>query len=348
MRKVLTLSVAVLFAGVLGACEQQPTTPDASPNVSSSQSSVSQVVNVTAIHEHDGEGADEHKFEIDRTELASGWTTFRFHNEAHATHFMFLNRLPEEAGDITLDEYTEVVVEPFQEFLDLLLAGDENPGKAFAETPGWFFDPGLTSVGSPGLTAPGQTATTTVKLEPGRYVVDCYVRDEDDVFHATDGMVEMLTVTEESAGTSEPTADIELSVSSDDGIQIESIPRPHPARHRSILPRREYTVAVHFEDQSTYENLVHHDVHLARLHKNASREELGAWMNWIAPDGLQAPAPEGVEFIGGTQDAPAGETVYFTATFTEGRHAFVAEVPDPKAKGMLKTISVPLWQFGGN
>lgn len=352
MRKPLSLSVATLL--LVAGCAEPPTPPDASTDSRSADVSAAvqaPVVNVTAVSEHDHDSEDDHaghhEFRIDRTEMPAGWTTFRFENAADVTHFVAVQRLPEEAGDITLDEYVNVVTQPFQRFLELFLAGDDNPSSAFADTPGWFFDPGVTFLGGPGLTGPGRTSSTTVDLEPGRYVVECYVRGENDVFHSANGMIEMMTVTEESNGAPRPEPDIEVTISQSDGIELTSIPRPHPARHRSILPRRDYTIAVHYEDQATYEHLLGHDVHLVRINSGADRSELNAWMNWLSEDGLKSPKPQSVDFLGGVQDVPGGQTAYFTAEFRQGKYALVAEVPDPRSKGMFRGLTVPLWWFGG-
>lgn len=37
---------------------------------------------------------------------------------------------------------------------------------------------------------------------------------------------------------------------------------------------------------------------------------------------------------------PAGSTAYLTVHLTPGHYAWIAEVPDPAAKGMLKTFTV--------
>lgn len=62
-------------------------------------------------------------------------------------------------------------------------------------------------------------------------------------------------------------------------------------------------------------------------------------MSWVNPDGLQTPAP--LPFVGGTNEAPAGSTVYFTMLLQPGEYAWIAEVPNAAAEGMLKTFTVP-------
>lgn len=326
MWKVLsTTTVAVLLVAAAG-CEEGPVSPEATTKASRSAGVTARraTVQVRAVHDH---STGEHRFELDRTELRSGWTTFAFSNEVDDTHFVLVERLPDAAGDITLEEYKEAVVEPFQEFMDLFNAGDPAPFAAFAETPAWFFDPGLTLMGGPGLTAPGRRSRATVELEPGRYVVECYVKT-DGRFHSADGMIEMLTVTEEASGAPEPRAHLGMTLSSAGGIAA-------PAK---IRPGKQ-TFAVHFRDQTVYPHLVGHDVHLVRLTDDTDVSELGDWMNWLSQDGLETPAP--ADFLGGIQDLPGGETGYFTATLTPGTYAWIGEIPDPAGNGMFEVFTVP-------
>ncbi len=146
-------------------------------------------------------------------------------------------------------------------------------------------------------------------------------------FSNESGMIHELTVTEESSGASEPRATLTITLSSTRGIEVEG--DPTPAKH---------TVLVHFEDQIIHENFLGHDVHLARLENDTDIEELAIWMDWSQPTGLETPAP--VEFMGGTHEMPAGGTAYFTVHLEPGRYAWIAEVPSPAEKGMLKTFTV--------
>ena len=47
-----------------------------------------------------------------------------------------------------------------------------------------------------------------------------------------------------------------------------------------------------------------------------------------------------ITFIGGTNDAPAGSTQYFKVNLEPGKYALISEVPNTKAKGMLKTFTI--------
>lgn len=361
MRKLLSIAVAGAFVLGLGACQdgsvtspvQQRSAPDVSPSRSGSPAIPVvdpriPVVNVTATSEHaHDDGHADHRFEFDRTELQAGWTTFRFHNQADVTHFMVLQKLPEVAGEVTRDEYIEQVSKPAQEFLDLLFAGER--GKAFTklgELPSWLVNPGPTTMGGPGLTAGGRTSVTTLKLTPGRYVAECYVRGEDsNVQHSANGMVEVFTVSEQASGAPEPSADVEVEINTaeEGGIRVTSGQLPSsPGGGAPALRPGAQTVAVHFEGQTDeYFLLSGHDVHLVGLDENADLSGLNSWMYWVTPEGMRSPTPTGTTFLGGTQQMPEGQTAYVTTVLPADRYGLIAEVPDPRGKGMLETFDLP-------
>lgn len=261
--------------------------------------------------------------------IASGWTTFRLTNESDMVHFAVVERLPEGIG---LKDQQEEVAPPFQEGMDLLNEGKaEAAMEAFGKLPAWYGD--LVMLGGPGLVAPGRSAEATVYLEPGTYMIECYVKT-NGVFHTynpdpdTYGMVHEFTVTEEASGASAPMPTLEIRLSSERGMEVDG-----------AMTLGLHTVAVHFTDQQVHENFVGHDVHLARLEDDTDMEALTTWMDWTQPTGLETPAP--AVFVGGTNEMPAGKTAYFTVELEPGRYAWIAEVPKPGEKGMLRTFTVP-------
>ena len=260
-----------------------------------------------------------HDFDLP-DEIPSGWITFRHHNDSPETHFALLAGLPEgrSAGD-SRDE----VVPPFQEAMDLINEGQPEEGFAMlAELPEW--SAGTVYVGGPGFVAPGEVAETTIYLEPGNYQVECYVKT-DGIFH-TSHMLEDVTVTEESVDVGEPAADFEVTLTND-GLEIDG-----------DVEAGERTFSVHVEEQMLHGHGLGHDVHVARVDEDTDLDELAAWMNWAHPDGLEVPAP--ADFAGGAQTMPEGHTAYVTVEFEPGDHAFVAEVDEPRDKGMLEVVTV--------
>jgi hypothetical protein len=198
---------------------------------------------------------------------------------------------------------------------------------SFGELPEWFGQ--IVFVGGSGLISGNQENTFTLNLKPGNHIIECYVKMENGVFHTSMGMAKSIWVTEEDSGNSPPEADLNISISSTEGIQYEG-----------EISKGKYTFAVHYKDQIPHEHFVGHDVNLVKLEDDANYEELEAWMNWSSPTGLMSPEPQGVTFLGGTNDSPAGSTQYFTIDLIPGNYAFIAEVPNSKAKGMFKTFSI--------
>lgn len=320
MRTTAALTVFAVAALALIGCDETPTTPENALAIGQ-PGPPGAVVEVAA--EHDP-GSGEHLFDTSTDEVPSGWTTFRFENDTHATHFVTVQKLP---GDRTVEDSRAEVVPVFQEGMDLLAEGRVDEALAeFGELPEWYGQ--VQFMGGPGLTGPGRSSETTVHLEPGNYVLECYVKTPDGKFHSYVGMITGLTVAGETSGGTEPRASMDVAISAADGIEADGDVRPGT-----------HTVAVEFADQTVHEHFLGHDVHLVRLEDDTDEEELAAWMNWSVPGGLASPAP--AEFVGGTHEMPAGETAYVTVRLTPGEYAWIAEVPGPDEKGMLETFTVP-------
>ncbi len=261
-------------------------------------------------------------------EIPSGWTTFRFSNESSVVHFALIERLPAGQG---IDAQQKEIAPVFQQGLDLLNAGDADAAMAkFGELPGWFGE--VVFLGGPGLTSPGHVSQATVHLDPGTYLLECYVKTAG-IFHsynpdpAVYGMVHEFTVTPAVSDGAEPTAALHLDISSTTGVTMDTIPSVGS-----------HIVAVDFSDQIVHENFVGHDVHLARLADTADLNRLEQWMDWRQPAGLETPAP--VEFLGGLNEMPAGSVGYLAVDLDPGTYAWIAEVPGARAKGMLRTFTV--------
>lgn len=261
-------------------------------------------------------------------EIEPGWTTFRFRNESAMIHLVLLQRFPEGVG---IDEQQREIAPVFQEGMNLLNAGETDAAmRKFSEAPEWFGQ--IVFTGGPGLLSPGRTSESIVHLEPGTYLIECYVKT-NGIFHSYNpdtlayGMVHQLTVTGRESDASAPEPTLALTISSGRGIEM-----------MGDATAGEHTVAVRFEDQQAHENFLGHDVHLVRLTDTTDVSRVAAWMDWRQRTGLETPAP--AEFLGGTNEMPGGSTGYFTASLEPGRYAWVAEVPNPQEKGMLQAFEV--------
>ena len=258
--------------------------------------------------------------------IHSGWNTFVYKNQSTEPHFILFDKYPE--GKRMSDALKEVIP-PFDEGMELIMQGKGDQAmEAFGKIPEWYS--GVIQTGGTGMIASGGTATSTVNLEPGYYVVECYVKMPDGRFHASMGMMKELIVEEKDSGLETPKANINVSIASTDGITFTGMPTPGGN-----------VFLVEFKDQVVHEHFMGHDVNLVRLEPGTDLNALEAWMNWSVPEGLMsATLPQGVTFLGGANDAPGGTVQYFEADLIPGTYALIAEVPNPGEKGMLKTFSV--------
>ena len=263
-------------------------------------------------------------------EVPAGWTTFRFSNTSEMIHFALLWKMPEGQG---IEAHQLEAAPVFQEGYELLVEGDiDGANETFGELPAWFGE--LVAMGGPGLTSPGQTSQATVQLEPGTYVMECYIKT-GGIFHSynpdpdTYGMVAEFEAVEMEVSGEEPEPTLEVMITAEDGFRIQGSPTPG-----------EHTVQVTFLDQATYPNFAGHDLHVVHLSPEVDTDELESWMDWTNEAGMAAPAP--ATFIGGINELPVGEVGYFGLTLEAGEsYAFIAEVPDPGEKGMMGVITVP-------
>lgn len=261
-------------------------------------------------------------------EIESGWTTVRINNDSGMSHFGLVYRLPE---GVTADMISEQVVNPFQEALTASLNGDfEAAGQIMGTMPTWVGD--LTYMGGPGMISDGVVGEATMYLEPGNYIVECYVKT-NGVQHnynpelGQHGMVLPLTVTEESGGMSEPDANVTLEISNS-GFEITE----------GEFTRGENSVRIEFVEQQLYNDFVGHDAHVFQITDDTDVAAAAAWVDFFPMDGQQTPAP--ARFVGGIHDMPQGSTAYFKLDLEAGEYGIVSEVPDAQANGLFMTFSV--------
>jgi len=264
------------------------------------------------------------EFEVVDT-ILSGWNTFAYHNLSKETHFFVLEKYPDS---VTVENTKAEIGPVFDEAMELLNQGQTEEGFAvFSKLPQWFFS--VVFSGGSGLISPGLTSISTVNLEPGYYVMECYVKMPNGQFHSSMGMTRSLIVREESSMDNPPIEAIPITISSTEGITGPD-----------AVAKGTQTFSVTFTDQKAYENFVGHDVNLVRISPGADLKVLEAWMNWADPKGLITPAPEGFIFLGGMNDSPAGSTGYFSAELHPGTYALISETPMASQKGLLKTFTV--------
>lgn len=281
-----------------GPPEQQPA--ESPPQSEQAPADEVQVVEVSA-REFAFEGPDE---------VTAGWTTFRLNNQGQQDHFLLIYRLPD---GITQAEVLEQAVPVYDRVMEMLQDGEidqAGAGEYLGEhLPEWFFE--VEFLGGPGLVAPGGAAETTVALDrPGLYLMECYVKDANGMFHSSMGMQKQFTVTGPRREAEPPQADFELTLA-DAGIEAPETLAPGT-----------YTVGVHFADDP--EGGVPYDVHLARLDEDTDTDALREWMNWMNVGGLTDRAP--AEFVGGAENMASGHTAYMHIELSPGRYAWLSEI----------------------
>lgn len=257
--------------------------------------------------------------------LPAGWHTFRYINKSNETHFFILEKYPE--GKNIADGKREIVP-VFQEGMNLINEGKTDEGfAAFGKLPAWFSQ--IIFSGGTGMISPGKTCETTLKLEPGYYVIECYLKMANGMFHSAMGMLKELIVTNNSFESPAIMPNVRITISSTEGIV-----------YKDPIVAGETIFEVHFKDQIVHENFIGHDINLVKLEENANIETLEKWMNWVDPKGLINPPPAGVLFLGGVNEMPANNTAYFKATLEPGNYAFISEVPNSSSKNMLKKFTI--------
>jgi len=259
------------------------------------------------------------------SELQSGWTTFKYVNNSEEPHFFIFEKMPK---GITIDNYNNELVPPFKAAFTYLL--DENVEaamKEFEKVPDWWSKVKLG--GGVGLISPHRTAESTIYLNPGIYVMECYVRMPNGMPHAFFGMLKQIVVTDDISTHQEPKADFEISISSEKGVSFVD-----------SLEVGNYSLAVNFVDQKLYETLLGHDINLVKLDNLSLLDTLGKWVNAADIKAFRSPAPEGLTFWGGVEDLEAGKTGYFNVELKEGDYVLISEVPNTIQRNMFKIFKV--------
>lgn len=262
------------------------------------------------------------------SEIPPGWTTFRFINESGMIHLVMID-VPPDGVDV--HRMKKELVLPYQVTMDAMNAGDEKAiAAALASFPDWAAD--LYYLGGPGFLSHGKVSETTVYLEPGYYVLECYVKTEGQ-WHTYNpdpeelGMVLEFNVTGEAIKSAPPVHNLAMRVSNT-GFEVVS----------GKLRAGNNTIKISFDDQQTFSNSLGNDVHIIGVQKEDDIVKAARWFDWTTKDGLQTPAP--VVFFGGVNDMPKGSEGYFTADLSPGDYAFIAEAPEAVERGYVLRFSV--------
>ena len=242
--------------------------------------------------------------------IPSGWSTFKMKNNGMMEHFFFLTKLPDT---IVFNDYVNGVGAAFGKSWVAYKDGEVDKAGAYgilgANLPDWY--PNAVSMGGIGLISGGQTGITTLKLTPGNYVMECYIKTENGQFHSELGMINPITVTEEVTTMEAPEANAEI-VLTNEAMEV-----------KGALRSGENRISVKFNEHP--EIGLGNDIHLIKVTDSTKMENVTQWMDWLEISGLTSPGP--ATFLGGAHEMPVGYTAYFSCNLEPGTYAFVAETP---------------------
>ena len=211
---------------------------------------------------------DEYAFVLPET-IEGGWTSLEFTNTGREWHEFALAKLGEGKTIADVQRYLA------------------DPKSQQQPPPDWV----QIRAGIPTLDA-GEKASLTEQLEPGRYVLLCFLDAADGKTHIEHGMLREF-VAEGNAEAERPEADATLVLGTWQAApQLE-------AGERTIELRND-------RDQPG-------SVFLTSFEPGKTEEDLERWEK----TGMRGPAP--ARFLGGVIDVPPHTSVYYTVNLDEGR-----------------------------
>ncbi|WP_421806559.1 hypothetical protein [Flagellimonas sp.] len=257
--------------------------------------------------------------------LYSGWNTLTYENLSPEVHFVMMDLYPD---GVTIQNTKNELLPPFDDGMRYIMEEKmDSAMAAFGKLPEWFQQ--VKFLGGTGLVSPRTTAKSTIHLEPGQYIMECYVKMFNGEWHTSHGMLKEIIVLEEATDLNPPKPTANISISSTNGLILND-----------SISSGKNIFQTDFIDQKVYENFVGHDINLVRYESTASLDSLIQWMNWMDPRGLRTPAPKGFTFLGGMNNLPAESKGYFEADLAPGKYVLISEVPAADKKNLLYKFSI--------
>ena len=220
--------------------------------------------------------------------IPAGQTSFKLVNDGKALHHMSIMKL--EQG---------------KTFADLQAAM-----KVQGPPPKW-----IVAVGGPNAAVPGGSVEATLNLEPGNYVIACFIPSPGDPTpHMMKGMIQPLTVSPAGGVTQAGSASIET---------------PKPDVH---LVLKDYGF-VFSKPLHAGKNVIHvmnegPQEHEAIFIKLAPGKHVADFNAWATTGGMKGPPP--AMPVDGMAGMAKGRTGIFTANLTPGTYALTCFAPDAK------------------
>jgi hypothetical protein len=280
------LSLFAILAVIACASKEQAKTDSAAP----AQAGASADPAVVTFHAKDFafDGPDQ---------IPAGMTTFKLVNDGPNFHHLVIVRL--DSGK-TVADFGEAM-------------------KKQGPLPAW-----APIIGGPNGPDPTKESNATLDLQPGNYVLLCFVDIPDHVPHAAKGMVKPLTVTAATgASAAAPAADLNVTLNE------------YAFQTSAPITAGAHTIKV------TNAGAQDHEVELVKLAPGKKVDDLMKWMSSPKPEG-----PPPGSGIGGAIVGRGAGPVTFKADFTPGDYAFLCFIPDIKdgkphlMKGMVQTFTI--------
>ena len=229
--------------------------------------------------------------------VKSGATTFRLVNEGKELHHLSIVRL--DKGK-TMADFT---------------AATKKPGPP----PAW-----ARGVGGPNPALPGGSVEATLVLEPGEYVIECFIPSPGETKpHMMKGMMSTFTVVPEKTGASEPAVDATVTLSD----YTFTIDKPLVAGHRVV--------------KVTNDAAQEHELVLVELAPGKTIADVGSW---VGKSLMKGPPPG--KPVGGMAGIDKGLSGSFPIDLKAGRYGMICFAPDAKdgkphfEHGMMKEFTV--------
>jgi plastocyanin len=289
----------LLVAFAVGACKVKEAGTDSAINGDSSKSAATATSTAAALPAANVITVTAKDYSFDApAEIPAGLTTIRLVTEGKEMHHATFVKL--EDGK-TVDDFIQAIQK-------------QGP------PPAW-----MIASGGPNPPRPGGVTEETQLLEPGNYVIVCFVPSPDGKPHVAKGMVRPITVTPATASnastTAAPVPDITIKLV-DYGFE-------------SSKPLTAGKHLIRIENDAAQD----HELVLVRLAPGKTVEELAKWI-----DKMDGPPPG--EPLGGLAGIHPGGYGFITADLTPGDYGFLCFIPDAKdgkphvMHGMVKQFRV--------
>jgi hypothetical protein len=233
----------------------------------------------------------------------------------HAKEFAFTAPSTIPAGQVTLRLVNDGKLLHHVQVLRLgegkTMADLEAAMKSNGPPPAW-----LTSVGGPNAAIPGATIEATLTLEPGNYVIACFIPSPGDPTpHVMKGMIHPLTVSAKQ-GVTQAGAAVEATPTPDIHLELKDygfvFSKPITAGKHTI----------HVMNDGPQE----HEAVLVQLAPGKHISDVNAWIE----GGMQGPPPS--KPIAGMAGLAKGRTGIFSDDFTPGTYGLICLIGAPDGK----------------